>query len=85
MSDRSGKHCIALSSDLSLFGCFVKTSNSFPEGTNVNVRITHEGVQFAARGEVTNSQPDKGMGIAFGKIESRHRAVLDKWLVQASR
>jgi hypothetical protein len=58
--------------------------NKLLEGTVVDVRITHERVQFAARGQVTYSQPHKGMGIAFGTIEPEHRVVLEKWLVQAA-
>jgi hypothetical protein len=80
----AGKHCVALSSDLNLFGCFVKTTAPFPKGTGVDVRITHGGAQFSARGKVTHSQPDKGMGIAFGAIEPEHRAILNNWLDQAA-
>ena len=82
--DSTGRHCVALSSELNLFGCFVKTKGPFPEGTGVDVRITHGGVQFSAHGEVTHSQSNKGMGIAFGVIEPEHRAILDTWLDQAA-
>jgi hypothetical protein len=82
--DTMGKQCVALSTDLSSFGCFLKTTGPFPAETVVDVRITHEHVQFFARGRVTHSHPNKGMGIAFGPIEPLHQAVLQKWLTEAA-
>jgi PilZ domain len=83
--DSSGKHCVALCSDLSLFGCLLKTADPIPAGTVVDLKITHGSVQISARGKVTHSQPSRGMGVAFGPIGGEHQAILDKWLAEASR
>jgi PilZ domain len=77
---QSEKHVAALTKDLSLFGCSVKTVTPFPEGTKVRLRIWYAGVNFAAGGKVVYSRPDWGMGIAFTAIEPSSMAILDTWL-----
>jgi PilZ domain len=71
---------VSLTRDLSLSGCFVKTTIPFREGTRVRVRITHSGAEFAAIGNVTANVTPTGMGIAFTQIEPNDRAILDRWL-----
>jgi hypothetical protein len=71
---------VSLTRDLSLSGCFVKTTIPFREGTRVRVRITHSGAEFAAIGNVTANVTTTGMGIAFTQIESNDRVTLEKWL-----
>jgi hypothetical protein len=73
---------VSLTNDLSLSGCFVKTTTPFREGTRVRVRITHSGAEFAAMGNVTANVTATGMGIAFVRIEPRDRAILEGWLRQ---
>jgi PilZ domain-containing protein len=77
---RSGSQLVALTKDLSEFGCFVKTVTPFSECTKVRVRISHAGVNFVALGKVTHSRPNSGMGIAFVTIEPTSRPVLLEWL-----
>jgi hypothetical protein len=66
--------------NLSLFGCFVHTTDPFPEGTKVSLRITHGGASLAALGKVVHSRPNSGMGVAFTAIERTSQAILEKWL-----
>ena len=81
MIDLESEKPIATSArNLSLFGCFVATANPFPTGTKVRLRITHRGATFAALGWVAHTLASEGMGIAFGGIEARDRAILDTWL-----
>ena len=61
-------------------GCFVETANPFIGGTNVGLRISHDGVAFVARGTVAYSLSGKGMGIKFTFIEPSSVAILDGWL-----
>ena len=76
----SEKEIVTLAArNLSPFGCFVVTATPFVTGTKVRLRITHRGVTFAALGSVAHVSASEGMGIAFGEIESRDRAVLDTW------
>jgi hypothetical protein len=64
--------------NLSLFGCYVHTTDPFPVGTKVSLRITHGGTSLAALGKVV--QPNSGMGVAFTAIEPPSQAILEKWL-----
>ena len=79
---RSKRQLLAPATDLSLFGCFVKTIAPFAEGTRIRLRITHGGEVFEARGHVAHSRAGKGMGIALAEIELPHQVVLDEWLAQ---
>ncbi len=76
----SEKQIATLARNLSLFGCFVATATPFVTGTKVRLRITHRGATFAALGWVAYASASEGMGIAFGEIEARDRAILDTWL-----
>ena len=73
---------VSLTRDLSLSGCFVKTTLPFREGTRVRVRIAHSGAEFVATGNVTANVTATGMGIAFTQIEPIDRAILEGWLRQ---
>ncbi len=76
----SEKQITTSARNLSLFGCFVATTTPFATGTKVRLRITHRGATFAAVGWVAYASASEGMGIAFGGIEARDRAILDTWL-----
>jgi PilZ domain len=76
----SEKQIATLARNLSLFGCFVATATPFLTGTKVRLRITHRGATFAALGWVAYALASDGMGIAFGEIEAKDRAILDTWL-----
>jgi len=76
----SEKQIATLARNLSLFGCFVVTTTPFAFGTKVRLRITHRGATFAAFGRVAYASSSEGMGIAFGEVEARDRAILDTWL-----
>jgi hypothetical protein len=58
----------------------VCTTEPFPEGTKVSLRITHGGTSLAALGKVVHSEPNSGMGVAFTEIEPPSQGVLEKWL-----
>lgn len=77
---QSEKHLAALTRDLSLFGCHVKTVTPFPVGTKVRLRISHAAANFMAIGKVAYSRPGSGMGIAFITIDPSSQLVLDVWL-----
>ena len=77
---RSDSLLTARTADLSLFGCYVSTTDPFPSGTKVSLRILHSGANFAAFGKVVYSKSGFGMGITFTEIESSAQAILEKWL-----
>jgi PilZ domain len=76
----SDSHLGALTRDLSLSGCSVKTGTPFPKGATVRLRIWHAGMNFFAEGKVAYSRTDLGMGIAFTAIEASGMPILDSWL-----
>ena len=76
----SEKEIATVARNVSLFGCFVVTDAPFVTGSKVKVRITHRGATFAALGAVVYASGSEGMGIAFGEVEARDRAILDTWL-----
>jgi hypothetical protein len=76
----SEEQIVTLARNLSLFGCFVATATPFVTGTKVRLRIAHRGATFAALGWVAHTSASEGMGIAFGAIEAKDRALLDIWL-----
>jgi PilZ domain len=76
----SEKEIVTVARNLSLFGCFVVTATPFVTGTKVRLRIRHRGATFAAFGCVAYASAAEGMGIAFGEIDVRDRAILDTWL-----
>ncbi len=73
---------VAAISNLSQFGCFVKTTTPFPVGKSVSLKITYDGRELTVPGEVAYVQPTKGMGIAFGAILGIDQAILDQWLAE---
>jgi hypothetical protein len=79
----SREDVIVITRDLSFSGCFVKTAMPFPAGTDVRVRITHAGQDFAATGLVV-SNTREGMGIEFGVIEPKDEALIQEWLSGAA-
>lgn len=74
---------VSITRDLSLSGCFVKTTTPFSQGTSVRVRITYSGTECVAVGKVTANVTPTGMGIAFTEIEPNDRAILERWLGQS--
>ena len=75
----SREDVIVITRDLSLSGCFVKTNLPFPPATQVRVRITYAGLDFAATGVVV-SNTREGMGIHFAEVRPKDRALLQEWL-----
>jgi hypothetical protein len=71
---------IVVTRDLSLAGCFVKTRTPFPAGTEVRVRITYAGADFAAIGSVTPNITREGMGIEFVEIDADDQKIIERWL-----
>jgi hypothetical protein len=76
----SQRYLVALTRDLSLSGCFIKTTTPLTEGTRVNVRITSSGAEFSATGKVSRNVTTEGMGIEFIEITPGEQAILQKWL-----
>jgi hypothetical protein len=59
---------VAITRNLSLSGCFIKTRTPLAEGAEIRVRITSSGEDFAAIGKVTRNVTPVGMGIEFLRL-----------------
>jgi hypothetical protein len=75
---------VLITRDLSTGGCFVKTAVTLPKGTRIRMRIEHAGVELTAIGRVTDNVPSDGMGVEFISMETKDRAILEKWLADKS-
>ena len=62
--------------DISMSGCYVEMTATFPVGSRVDLSLELHGVRFQAKGEVRVSYPLLGMGILFTEISERDRAKL---------
>jgi PilZ domain-containing protein len=74
----------AKTSDVSIGGCFLDMLNPSPEGTEIQVRISHAGTTFTALGRVVFIFPNMGMGVVFTRVEDSQLAALQKWLSELS-
>jgi len=66
--------------ELSLRGCFLETSASFEIQRPVLVKINSNGEYFEAEASVLYVRPS-GIGLVFGEVKPRFRAVLQKWVL----
>jgi hypothetical protein len=73
----SQRGLVSLTRDLSLSGCFVRTTSPFEAGTRVAVTVTSSGESFGALGHVTDNISRDGMGIAFSHLDAEDQATLE--------
>jgi hypothetical protein len=71
--------------DLSLHGCYIRTTNPLSAGVSILIRISAGNSVFQARGKVVYSEPNLGAGVEFQQIEQLYLTVLEEWLVEAHR
>lgn len=73
----SGARFSTRTTDLGPGGCFVDTTNPFPVGSKLHVRLHKGKTSFETSGTVVYSQHGLGMGIAFiGLAHDRKRGWL---------
>lgn len=70
---------VAQTSELSRYGCFVKTIKPYPQGTRVRIEMAEGGATFSALGVVAYIAGD-GMGVIFSTVEPENDEILAKWL-----
>jgi hypothetical protein len=74
----------AKTSDVSLIGCFMNTTQSFPQGTKVKLKLQWNDSSFNSTGVVARLQP-MGMGISFENVKAEQAETLRQWLSIVSR
>lgn len=67
-------------SDISLHGCYVEMSTTFPVGTNVSLTLESLGVRVQTQAVVRLSYPFLGMGLCFTEIEPGQQLQLEHLL-----
>jgi Tfp pilus assembly protein PilZ len=80
----SGRTLVALVRSLSLYGCFVKTSQSFSLGAKLLLKMTHGGSHFSANGQVVN-QTEIGIGVEFTDIDPADRSRMEECLAELAQ
>ena len=68
--------------ELSLQGCFLETSASFPEKRQVLLKIHDSGESFEAEAVVLYARAT-GLGLLFREVKPRYRDVLQNWILKA--
>jgi len=76
----SGARFSTRTTDLGPGGCFVDTTNPFPVGSKLHVRLHKGKTSFETGGTVVYSQNGLGMGIAFSNLSDERRVALETWL-----
>jgi hypothetical protein len=73
-------HILGLVSELSRYGCFVRTHLSVPIGAKITLKITHHAKECVTRGEVVHAVMQRGIGIKFEPVTRVDEALLEDWL-----
>ena len=71
--------------DISMHGCYVEATSTFPLGTSLVLKLAANGFQVSAKGTVKVNYPYLGMGIAFTEMSQDDRARLRSLLQSVSR
>lgn len=71
-------------SDISMHGCYVEMTATYPVGTTVNLSLEALGVRVNVVGEVKVSYPFLGIGIAFQELLFEEREKLRELLQRLS-
>ncbi len=77
----SGARLQGRMSDLGVQGCYVQTSNPFPVGALVRLRLVNREESLETTGQVCHSQSTLGMGLAFTDLKFDQLVMLEDWLV----
>jgi hypothetical protein len=72
----------AITTDIGMHGCFVKTVFSFPVGSTVKIKIVEKDRSFSATGEIIYVLTRDGMGIRFLDVKARDFAILEEWVAE---
>ncbi|MGA8142524.1 MAG: PilZ domain-containing protein [Candidatus Acidiferrales bacterium] len=76
----SGARFSTRTTDLGPGGCFVDTTNPFPVGSKLHVKLHKGKTAFETSGIVVYSQNGLGMGISFDDLAEDRRLALEAWL-----
>jgi PilZ domain len=75
----SGKEIWGETTNLSRGGCFVRTSQSFPQGTLLRIEMRKQRVRFVTDARVVYALEREGMGLSFLNIPGNQLSILEEW------
>ncbi len=75
----------ATCTDVSMHGCYVEASTTYPVGTNLCMKLQANGSQVQTKGRVRVTYPSLGMGIAFVEMSEEDQLRLRDLLRTVSR
>ena len=81
---KSQVRIIGRTSDLSLGGCYVDATSSFPAGSVVRMRITKDTSTIELDATVVYSLVDMGMGVKFADFTPEQNRIMEKWVGELS-
>lgn len=76
----SGARFSTRTTDLGPGGCFVDTTNPFPVGSKLRLKLHKGKSHFETVGSVVYSQHGLGMGVAFDELDAAQQVGLAAWL-----
>jgi len=79
-TEGSDVHMWGTVTDISLQGCYVEMSTTFPINTKASLVIESNGIRFHTQATVRASYPFLGMGMCFSGIEAGQRKRLEEIL-----
>jgi hypothetical protein len=71
--------------DISLHGCYVETTTTYPFGVKLGLKLEANGYKIEATGEVRVVYPNLGMGITFANMSEEDRERLRELVRSISR
>ena len=71
--------------DISLHGCYVEATTTFPAGVTLALKLEANGFRVEATGEVRVAYPNLGMGIFFSQMSEEDRERLRDLVRSISR
>jgi hypothetical protein len=81
----TGKHLTGVTSDISLGGCFICTSQSFAVNTRARMQLSRKGQTFDAFVVVRIVKPRIGLGVEFFDVEAPNDQILSDWIESLRR
>ena len=79
----SGREVWGETANLSRGGCYVRTSESFCEGTLLQIEIRNKGTCFQTDARVVYAFTSEGMGLCFLNIPASELTILARWISSA--
>jgi hypothetical protein len=76
----SGKQVTGVTSDISLGGCFICTSKSFPVNTRARLQLSRKGQILDILVVVRIVKPRIGLGIEFFDLDPANTDILNAWI-----